>query len=362
MRTVVRILIILLAVIILAAAGYASYVLISYHRIGDMPLTAEGAVPEEGPQAGTEYSILSYNIGFGAYEADYGFFMDGGTESWAWSEQRLEANLQRIADLLENSEADILLLQETDIGSTRTYQLDEREYLLPPLRDRACVFAQNYDSPFLFYPFRQPHGASRSGIMVISSFPITSAERVELPVADDLTKLLDLDRCYVKTRTALPDGRELVIYNFHLSAYSSDGTIATEQLRLLLSDMESEYGQGNCCIAGGDFNKDILGNASEIFGAVDGSCTWAQPIPEGIFEGSGIVLEAPIDEDDPVPSCRNADGPYAPGQMVLTVDGFLVSGNVHVTESTVIDTGFAMSDHNPVTMRFILRPEPEERE
>ena len=72
------------------------------------------------------------------------------------------------------------------------------------------------------------------------------------------------------------------------------------------------------------------------------------------LDGTGITLAAPLDEADPVPSCRNADAPYHEGQYVLTVDGFLVSGNVTVEEATVIDTGFAHSDHNPVSLTFTL--------
>ena len=67
-----------------------------------------------------------------------------------------------------------------------------------------------------------------------------------------------------------------------------------------------------------------------------------------------MSLIAPLDEGNPVPSCRNADGPYHQGQYVLTVDGFLVSDNVTVTDSGVVDLGFAYSDHNPVEMRFVL--------
>ena len=83
--------------------------------------------------------------------------------------------------------------------------------------------------------------------------------------------------------------------------------------------------------------------------------TWAQPLPEGIFEGTGLQLVAPLDENNPVPTCRNADGPYNPDQFVLTIDGFIVSENVEVVESAVVDTGFAYSDHNPVTMTFKLK-------
>ena len=37
---------------------------------------------------------------------------------------------------------------------------------------------------------------------------------------------------------------------------------------------------------------------------------------------------------------------------MLTVDGFMVSGNVEVESSKVLDIGFAYSDHNPVEMVF----------
>ena len=145
-----------------------------------------------------------------------------------------------------------------------------------------------------------------------------------------------------------------MIYNFHLSAYTSDGTIATEQLKLLLADMQAEYEKGNYCLAGGDFNKDILGDSSVYFGKADQEYSWAQPIPEGTFDGYDIHLEAPLDKESPVPSCRNADGAYHEGQYVLTIDGFLVTNNISVVSSAVIDTAFKYSDQNPVEMTFVL--------
>ena len=250
----------------------------------------------------------------------------------------------------------ILLAQEVDIGSTRSYQVDERPYLAEALEDMSGVFCQNYDSPYLMYPLLRPHGASRSGLLTLSSAAITSAGRVELPVEGGFMKLLDLDRCYSVSRIPVEGGKELVLYNLHLSAYTSDGTIATEQLKLLLADMQSEYDAGNWCVAGGDFNKDLLGDSAAWFGEADQEYSWAQPIPAGTFEGLDISLVTPLDKDDPVPSCRNADGPYHQGQYVLTVDGFLVTANVTAESAVVIDTGFAWSDHNPVAMTFTLRP------
>ena len=245
-------------------------------------------------------------------------------------------------------------MQEVDIDSTRSYHVDEREPLYAALSWENSVFCQNYDSPYLMYPLTKPHGASRSGLLTFAPAEITSARRVELPVESGFMKLLDLDRCYSVSRIPVDGGRELVLYNLHLSAYTSDGTIATEQLSLLLRDMQREYEKGNWCVAGGDFNKDLLGDSAQYFGAADQAYSWAQPIPDETFDGFAVRLIAPLDEQNPVPSCRNADGPHHEGQYVLTVDGFLVSANVTVEQSNVIDTGFESSDHNPVQMTFRL--------
>ncbi|MBQ7714332.1 MAG: endonuclease/exonuclease/phosphatase family protein [Clostridia bacterium] len=353
MKKIIKVLLAIIVTVVLIAGVYFAYLMISYHRIGDSAVEPEGSALFKKVGKGP-YKIVSYNIGFGAYESDYGFFMDGGTESRAWSEERLDANLKNIASVLKGEGADFYLVQEVDFDSTRSYHFDEREYLISELGGYGHVFAQNYDSPYLFYPVTKPHGASKSGIMTFSGVEITSASRVELPVESGLIKFLDLDRCYSKSKIATEDGKELVLYNFHLSAYTSDGTIATEQLKLMLSDIQSEYEKGNYCIAGGDFNKDILGDSSVYFGESDKEYTWAQPIPDGLFDGYDITLVAPLDKDHPVPSCRNADSAYHEGQYVLTIDGFIVTNNVKVESSAVIDTGFAYSDHNPVTMQFSL--------
>ena len=240
------------------------------------------------------------------------------------------------------------------INTSRGTNVDEAALLREALPEYDGTWAQNYDSPFLMYPLRHPHGASVSGLMTLSSLTVDSARRVELPIENSLMKLVDLDRCYSVHRIPVAGGGELVLYNLHLSAYTSDGTIAMEQLKLLLDDMQREYAAGNWCVAGGDFNKDLLGDSAAYFGEADQEYTWAQPIPEDTFDGFNVSLIAPLDEGNPVPSCRNADGPYHQGQYVLTVDGFLVSDNVTVTSSNVVDLGFAYSDHNPVEMRFVL--------
>lgn len=356
MKTIFRVILCLLGLLLLVLACYAGYVFLTYYRLEDnLPLDVEQTDADSGPAAvGEPYRLVSYNIGFGAYSDDYSFFMDGGAESRARSKEAVYENVGGAIAAVQEAAPDFLFLQEVDIDGTRSYHVDEYAYacsLLPDLGQR--VFAQNYDSPYLFWPLLEPHGANRAGQATFSRCTITSALRRSLPIEEGFMKLVDLDRCYSVSRIPTDNGKELVLYNFHLSAYTSDGTIAEEQLKMLFSDMSAEYAAGNYAIAGGDFNKDILGNSSEIFGVSGEEYTWAQPIPEELVP-EGLMIVAPFDEEDPVASCRNADRPYGPDNYRVTVDGFIVSANVTVPEDRVIDTGFRWSDHNPVYMDFIL--------
>lgn len=73
MKKPLRILLVILLAIVLLFLGYFAYVMLSYSRLEDnLPLDVQGGA-DKTAAAGVPYSILSYNIGFGAYEPDYGF-------------------------------------------------------------------------------------------------------------------------------------------------------------------------------------------------------------------------------------------------------------------------------------------------
>ena len=55
--------------------------------------------------------------------------MDGGTESWAWSRERLTDNIGNIGAFLAQQNADFYLIQEVDRDSTRSYHVDETALL-----------------------------------------------------------------------------------------------------------------------------------------------------------------------------------------------------------------------------------------
>ena len=356
MKKIWKVLLSLLLVLVLLVGGYVAYVFGTYYRLEDkLPLEVVQAEPpaDSALNTGAEHRILSYNVGFGAYSDDYSFFMDGGKESRARSPEAVYENIGGALDAMAAADPDLVLIQEVDEDGTRSHHIDQRALVREAMPEYTSVYAQNYDSPYLFWPLNAPHGANKAGQMTLSRYPITSALRRSLPIEDGFMKLVDLDRCYAINHIPLENGKELVLFNFHLSAYTSDGTIAEEQMKMLFADMQAEVEKGNYAIAGGDFNKDILGNSSEVFGVSGDAYTWAQPIPAEIIP-EGLSIVAPFDPENPVATCRNADRPYGPDDYRVSVDGFIVSDNVEVVETQVVDTGYRWSDHNPVWMDFVL--------
>ncbi|MDE7010439.1 MAG: endonuclease/exonuclease/phosphatase family protein, partial [Oscillospiraceae bacterium] len=251
----------LLLALVLAAGGYAAYVLLAYYRVEDsqeLEIAYCGVPVDYGQlQVGGTYRVASYNIGFGAYSDDYSFFMDGGRESRARSPEAVRENVSGAMGAALDLNPDFLLLQEVDVDGTRSHHVNELELVRDAWKAERpnlfSTFAQNYDSPYLFWPLWEPHGANRAGQAVLSAHCINSALRRQLPIEDGFMKLIDCDRCYSVQRIPLAFGeeKELVLYNLHLSAYTSDGKIAEEQLRMLFDDMLSEYEKGNYAIAGG---------------------------------------------------------------------------------------------------------------
>ncbi len=341
--------------VLLVVVGYAVYLVADYSRLDDnLPLSVkEGS--EALASAGEEYSIMTYNIGFCAYLPDFGFFMDGGTESRAKSKESVESTLGGIKRLIEGFSLDFIMLEEVDERATRSYKVNQKEYFEKAYSSYDSVYAQNFDSSYLFYPILSPHGKSKSGLLTFSKYNLKNdAIRRRLPVENSLMKIVDLDRCYSVSRVQISNGKELVLYTVHLSAYTSDGSVASEQIKMLTEEMQKEYEKGNFVVCGGDFNKDLLGNSVEIFGRSSEGQNWAQPFPMEYLHDTNLRLVNSLDENKPLASCRAADGPYNENQFILTVDGFIVSENITVNSCEVIGGDFKYSDHNPVLMKFVI--------
>lgn len=344
---------------------YFLYVLLTYKRLPDHmkleveePLQKVGKKEEEDRlQKGKEYSAISYNIGFGAYTPEFSFFMDGGKSSVAESKESVIRTVEGAAKHTVKSNPDFALIQEVDIQGTRSYHVNEYNIFNTVLAEYYKVLAINYNSAFLFYPPYKPHGKNKSGIVTYSKYPFIASERRSLPISESLSKLLDLDRCYSISRIEVSDEKEFVIFHIHLSAYGNDKAVREGQVGMLLEDMEKEYAKGNYIICGGDFNHEL--KETEAKKEVEGDTpTWAHPFPKDKLSKHFYFGIDRLEEEkkEIFPTSRNANIPYSPQNSQLnTLDGFIFSDNIECTYYNTIESGFLYSDHEAVSVRFILK-------
>ncbi len=354
-KTVLKIAALALVLVLAIVFSYLIYVIATYKRIDDrQALTVDGMAASDTVLTGTEYTIITQNLGFGAYTQDFTFFMDGGKESRAESKESVIECIDMGIDTVSSFDPDFILFQEVDIDSTRSYHVDQYALLSEAFSDYSRVKAINYDSAYLMYPILEPHGASYSSMATFSRFNIQSSLRRSFPISTSLSKFLDLDRCYSVSRVMTDNGKELVIYNVHSSAYGGSDEIRTAQMTMLMNDMKAEYDKGNYVICGGDFNHDFTGDSTQKLN--DGMGTldfgWAQPFPDELIpDGFSRAITYSGEYN---PTCRDCDIPYERGNFTIIVDGFIVSDNVRIVEVENILTDFTYSDHAPVVMKFVL--------
>ncbi len=347
---------IILGAVLLLVLAYLLYVIVTYDRIEDnIPLTVEGSANENTVSLGTEYTIVTQNLGFGAYTRDFTFFMDGGKESRARSAESVQSCINAAITEVGSFDPDFILFQEVDIDSTRSFHIDQYEMLAGAFSDYSRCKAINYDSAYLAYPFNEPHGASYSSMATFSRYTIQSSLRRSFPISTSFSKFLDLDRCYSVSRIKVENGRELVIYNVHSSAYGGSDEIRTAQMTMLMNDMKAEYDKGNYVICGGDFNHDFTGDSTQKLNGGMGTLDfgWAQPFPADLIP-EGFSRAISYKDGEIKPTCRDCDIPYEEGNFTIIVDGFIISDNVKCVEVENVVTGFEYSDHNPVVLTFVL--------
>ena len=371
----------LIAFILAFVLGYVVYVLSSYSRLGDMDLDIVQNASYEEVIIDKEYSISTYNIGFGAYSQDFTFFLDTGYDeegnatcgyySKAKDKQTVMFNINGAATTISELDVDFALFQEVDTNATRSYKINQNELLKSTFREYDNVFAVNFHSAYLPYPLYDMHGKVNAGISTYSKYKIQTAYRYEYTVSDSLSKLFDLDRCFSDTTIKVANGKTLHIVNSHMSAYDKGGVIRAKQLEELNAFLKECKDNEDYVIVGGDFNHDLItfnpmydynttNNRpfSETKKAPDWISYFFNEEGQTEFESGYTIIGS-----DNTPTCRNNDIEWEEGKtFTCVVDGFIVSDNIQVVSHQNIRTkngnknvdGFAYSDHEPAYMTFKL--------
>ena len=368
-----------LLVVIIIAGGYVGYILISYHRIGDVQLEVTKNSNLESVNINEEYSITTYNIGFGAYSQDYTFFLDTGYDidgnetvgksGKANSKDEVLFNTTGSINTMKSLNSDFILLQEVDIKSTRSYKVNQNQMFLDSFNTYDNAFACNFDSAFLPYPLHDMHGKSLAGLSTFSKYKIQNAFRKEYTISDSLSKLFDLDRCFSVQTIKVSNGKNLYIVNSHMSAYDKGGVIREKQIKELNDFLDSK--KDEYVIVGGDFNHDLLTNNPEFeYTSINRPFNNVLKDPDWVASYFTDEKKSPLSNgykvvaSDNVPTCRNNDIKWDPTLTYkCVVDGFIVSNNIEIINHYNVLTkngnlnidGFAYSDHQPAYMSFKLK-------
>ena len=278
--------------------------------------------------------------------------MDGGTMSRSSSKDQTMTNLERITAFLAEQNTDVLMLQELDIKSTRSYNINELEYMKAAFQNYSSTFGQNYKVPWVPIPILEPMGAANSGLATFSRYMTSKAARYQYPGSEAWpVQLFELDRCFIENRISVDNGKELILINSHLSAFDKGGEIRKKQLDFLKSYIISEYTKGNYVIVGGDWNHQLPGTDASRFKAVESWPFWLQKLPEDFTPAD---FKWGVDEN--IPSNRTVAKEFVDGENFLSViDGFLVSPNIDISSIKGQYLSFENSDHNPVKGVFVLK-------
>jgi endonuclease/exonuclease/phosphatase family metal-dependent hydrolase len=248
-----------------------------------------------------------------------------------------------ISEILEESNVDIMLLQETSLEfSSRLF----RRFRTKP----SASFSYNARNISTI----NPDNSFNAGKSTISRFEPVSVTRIELPgKAPFPFNLITYDRFLLETRYRL-DNRDLVLLNTHIAFFDVREKRRKEQLAFIKERILSEHKKGNLVVVGGDWNLILPGVDREDFapyttprritrfinifheGWTPEGWTWAYPRKTATIS---------------VPDRKG----YREGETFSTIiDGFLVSPGLTVVNTRGIDMGFSLSDHQPVIMEITI--------
>lgn len=337
----------LVLLVAIAVGGLLGYLTMVEYNPAYAENAERGSVSSRETLNAETLRIVTFNTGYGALGENADFFMDGGQSVNSSTEVQVVNNMRAIEEILRGCEADLLLLQELDTDSDRSYHRNQWLQYEHDLADYESRFAYNYSCEFVPYPVPDFIGEVHSGIATYSRYDISSATRYSLPCPFSWpTRVANLKRCMLVTRIPLKDrdDQELVVVNVHLEAYD-DGEGKAAQMEQVLQYLQEEYAKGNFVICGGDFNQVFPGTLNTY--PIKDAASWTPGTLEELPTGWSYAY------DTVVPTCRLLNQPLNPASsktQYYIIDGYIVSPNVTVEKVEAMDLGFASSDHNPVVL------------
>ena len=300
--------------------------------------------------AGDKLKVMTYNISFGAIGRDSDYYTDGGKTTEPPESSFINENIDSIIELSMGQMAHINFFQQVDINAKRSCAIDEANLISNGMYGRSSAFAFDQKCKYVPKPYTAGIGEIESGILTLTRFAPTKAERRALsdgcgwPVSTwERKPAMLVERVKLENSS-----KELVLINLNFDMYGAQ-TVRKSEYKELCEFMQMEFSKGNYIIAGGSFAS-LLPSVSK---------TKNPPVNTMYFEPVELTTENLTGgwkycTDDSSPTMRLLDAPYDGNSNVYVTDGFITSPNTIVERTTTIDTDFRFSSHNPVVTEVTL--------
>ncbi len=226
----------------------------------------------------------------------------------AGTDAKRVSNLDRVAQIVKDANADIVLLQEVDSATRRSGGVDQVARLRA-ITGYYGVFGRAID-----------YDGGKYGIAILSRWRISSDTLLYLPVAEHDSSYEA--RGALVTKVLRPEGTLRVI-DTHLEAYRNSYRLEQAQTLAAIANTQRDSGT---TIIGGDFNSEPGSGAIALFEKSGWQDGFAQ-----CGEGSGLSFPADV--------------------PVKRIDYLLFSGTTKCVSAKVLQT--EASDHRPVLFEII---------
>jgi endonuclease/exonuclease/phosphatase family metal-dependent hydrolase len=312
-------------------------------------IVCQGEAPTLPPDRALR--VLFWNVQFAA-STKHHFFYDGGKVVSVPIED-VHSTLKGIADVIQEADPDIVMLQEVDRSSRRTGYVDQVAALASMLSYPCHVSTPYFRVPYVPHPAHEHLGKMDMHLAVFSRFKMQSAVRVQLPLLNEswFRRIFNLRRAMLEVELPVADGAPLKLFNTHLSAFSmGDGTLE-RQVDVLMQRVATQPAEQTRWLLAGDLNAlppedkaDRLGDDARLY------AEQISPI-EPLFRAFMGSVDLQAHEMNPEPWRTYV--PFGASVPDRVLDYAFWGSGIQQATSRVERRAVGLSDHLPVIVEFL---------
>ena len=212
--------------------------------------------------------VMNYNVKFGGGRID--FFFDCFGDRVLMQKQEVLDNLSALVEVINAYDPDLLVVQEVDVNSKRDAYVDQMQWLLDHTKLAYGVYASQWKAD---YVPSDGLGAIDDGNGILSKYPLTGAERIQLALRTEqssIERYFYLKRNVVTAKLEIPGKNPTYVVATHSDAYSKDGT-KRQHINRFKAELDRLAADGNTVLGIGDLNTLPPGTVKQ-FGFPDSVC------------------------------------------------------------------------------------------